>query len=1063
MSMFTLLPRTAPDQPLRSLQSGAPCGPSPIAVHSGRADVPIRRASTPTSRAPYDSGGVAALGRRGMAMSERAAKTIFHEALDVPAAERAAWLRERCGSDPSVHGRVEALLAAHERAAGLFGETGASVSPLFSPLEVPKGFVEASLEYESGDRIGPYEILKRAGRGGFGTVYLAEQREPVVRRVALKVLRVSVGSEAALARFDAERQALARMEHPAIASVYDAGTTEAGQPYFVMEYVDGAPITEYCHTAGMQLDDVLQLFATMCQAVHHAHQKGVVHRDLKPSNVLVAEVDGAPFPKVIDFGVAKAIDRPLTELSVVSVAGQMIGTPAYMSPEQARGEIDVDTRTDVYALGAMLYELVCGRAPFEPDTLGFVGLMRAIAETDPPLPSRRLADDPDASTIRFVPPDLDWIAMRCLEKDRARRYESAFALKRDVDRFLQGLPVEAAPPSAWYRLRKLAARHRVAFVAACAFLLALVGGVIGTGIGLVRARRANVQLVYANAATRAEMERAQRAERRAEQEATRAFEQSEVARAVNDFLTKDVLASASPWMDPERGRTILLRDVLDASAENLAADTAAGGRFHGKPVVESAIRHTLGVVYGELGELRLAELHSRRAAELRASALGPQDPLTLQSLSALSGHLRELQRHEEAWTILEPTLEAQRELLGDDNLHTLATAMRAGKLLSAQGRADEAYELLQTSYARARDSHGARAQISMDLLGALAIAATRAGRHDQAEQLFRRAIELRREIQGDAHPATGHAVINLASFLRAVHHYDEARSLLEGAIATYADTLGDDHYMMGKALYNLGALEFDCGRRAEAEAVFRRVLEICQPALGLRHQVVLQTRAALARTLEGRADRSEIEELYREVLRDSIESLGADHPVTNSRRQDLSGFLFHDPAAREEVTELLESSLEINQRKRGADHPKTLTAMENLALFHKVQGRLEEAKELLLEVVEGSRSRLGADHINTLKAESSLAGLYLDEEQYEQAAQLARSTVEIGSSALTPDDYDLARFRLRLALALDGLNRREEAFEVAEKAHAGLVRARGPQDPMTEFARQRLEEWRPAE
>ncbi len=975
-------------------------------------------------------------------MHEPEAKSVLGEALEVSPGERAAWVEARCGSDVELRARVQALLDAHDRFPGVLG------SPTLARPASAAAALAARGEYAEGDRVGPYRILRLAGRGGFGTVYLAEQREPVERRVALKVLDAGASSQAALARFDAERQALARMEHPAIARVYDAGTTDSGRPYFAMEFVDGRPITEHCREEALELADVLRLFRVVCQAVHHAHEKGVVHRDLKPSNVLVTTVDGQPFPKVIDFGIAKAIDSPLTAHSVLSVEGQLIGTPAYMSPEQAAGEMDVDTRTDVYALGVLLYELACGQTPFEAGSLGFAGLLRAIAENDPPPPSRRRAADPEASTIRSVPADLDWIALRCLEKDRARRYESAFALGRDVGRFLGGLPVEAAPPSVGYRLRKLAARHRVAAVAASLSLLALVGGSIGTGVGLVGARRANAQLQELIGELRDETERARLAEERAANQARRALEQSEVARAVNDFLTQDLLASAVPSAERGRGRDVLLREVLDVAAERLEA----GDRFAGKPVVESAVRAMLGIVYGELGELEKALVHTRRAAELRAAALGPDAPLAMDSRSRLGGQLRLLERFDESEEVLVPLLERMRVELGPAARPTLLTAQRVGMLRRDQGRLEDAYELLRSSHELSVEHHGAESAVTLELLGALAIAAQQTGRYEEAERRFRRALDLRRAAHGDGNPDTLAATVNLATFLRATHRFDEAESLLHEVLEQHRGVLGDDHPATGTTLYNLAALELERGHAEEAEQLARRALAIFEAAFDDDNASVLRTLSLLARSLEGRADPAEVEALHRRAYEAALRSRGPDHPLTDSRRKDLAGFLYHHPGHAEEVRRLLEQSYETQRRRQGPTHPTTLTALENLSLLARRDGRTDEAEAMLLEALEGFRARLGSDHVETLKTESSLAGLYLDSGRPAEALERARHTVEAAEGSLEEDDYDLARFRLRLGLALEDLGRRGEAYEVFAETHAVLVRSRGEDDPLAAFA-----------
>jgi serine/threonine protein kinase len=415
------------------------------------------------------------------------AKDVFLQALEIAVpAERAAFLDAACAEDDGLRQRVEALLAAHERPESLLDRAAVAVvgGATLSHPATPAPFEGP------GSRVGPYLLLEPLGEGGMGTVFLAEQSAPVRRRVALKVIKPGMDTAQVVARFEAERQALALMDHPNIAKVFDAGATPSGRPYFVMERVDGVPITRYCDDHRLSPRERLELFIPVCQAVQHAHQKGIIHRDLKPSNVLVAEVDGKPAPKVIDFGVAKAVDPGMTGRTAVTIAGALVGTPEYMSPEQAGAGPDVDTRTDVYGLGVLLYELLTGTTPIDRETLGRAALdevLRRVREEEPPSPSTRLSGTGDrlpsvaavratepARLARLVRGDLDWVVMKALEKDRARRYETAIGLARDLQRYLDGDPVEAGPPSRVYRMRKFARKHRVGLAAAGAVVLALV-------------------------------------------------------------------------------------------------------------------------------------------------------------------------------------------------------------------------------------------------------------------------------------------------------------------------------------------------------------------------------------------------------------------------------------------------------------------------------------------------------------------------------------------------------------------------------------------------------------
>jgi serine/threonine protein kinase len=413
-------------------------------------------------------------------------QSLFIDALekDDPA-ERAAFLDRACAGDAELRGRIERLLERH-------GQGGSFLEPPAPHLVVT---VDEPMRERPGTVIGPYKLMEQVGEGGMGLVFVAEQQHPVRRKVALKVLKPGMDTRQVVARFEAERQALALMDHPHIARVFDGGTTPAGRPYFVMELVKGLPITDYCDRNGLPVRERLRLFADVCQAVQHAHQKGVIHRDLKPSNVLVVSHDGTPVAKVIDFGIAKAVGQRLTEKTAYTQLAQLIGTPLYMSPEQAgQSGLDVDTRSDIYSLGVLLYELLTGTTPFDPErlrTAGYDEMRRIIREEEPPKPSTRISTLGQAATTvstsrksdpkqlsRLIRGELDWVVMKALEKDRNRRYESASAFAADVQRYLNDEPVLACPPSAWYRLRKFARRNkgRLAFAAGACLLAAAVLG-----------------------------------------------------------------------------------------------------------------------------------------------------------------------------------------------------------------------------------------------------------------------------------------------------------------------------------------------------------------------------------------------------------------------------------------------------------------------------------------------------------------------------------------------------------------------------------------------------------
>ena len=443
-----------------------------------------------------------------MNVIEDHARSIFLATLERGPDEWPTFLDEACGDDAELRGRVDQLLHADQAMGSIHRGVAADPS---ATTDLPPG--EAP-----GNVIGPYKLLQQIGEGGMGTVYMAEQTHPVQRKVALKLIKAGMDSRQVIARFEAERQALALMDHPNIAKVLDAGTTEGGRPYFVMELVKGVPITAYCDLHHLTPRERLELFIPVCQAVQHAHQKGIIHRDMKPSNVMVCIYDGKPVPKVIDFGVAKATGSKLTERTLYTAFGAIVGTLEYMSPEQAvLDQLDVDTRSDIYSLGVLLYELLTGTTPLDRQRMKQVAILemlRLIREEEAPRPSTRLGTTEELPSIaanRGTEPkrlrgvlrgDLDWIVMKALEKDRARRYDTASAFAADVQHYLHDEPVLAGPPGAGYRARKFVRRNRGPVLAASLVLLALVGGVIGTSFGLLRAqeaRRAEAKRAKGNA------------------------------------------------------------------------------------------------------------------------------------------------------------------------------------------------------------------------------------------------------------------------------------------------------------------------------------------------------------------------------------------------------------------------------------------------------------------------------------------------------------------------------------------------------------------------------------
>ncbi len=694
----------------------------------------------------------------------------------------------------------------------------------------------SSFQLNPGDRVGNYVIREQIGEGGFAIVYAAEQEKPVRRKVALKIIKLGMDTKQVIARFEAERQALAMMDHPCVAKVFDAGATETGRPYFVMEYVAGAQITEYCDKQRLTIEKRLGLFAQVCEGVQHAHQKGIIHRDIKPSNVLVAVKEGEPQVKVIDFGVAKAITQRLTEKTIFTEQGQLIGTPEYMSPEQAEMTAEnIDTRSDIYSLGVLLYELLTGALPFDPTTLrqaAFGEIQRIIREQEPPKPSTRLSSLGDTSTtfavrrradprslMRELRGDLDWIVMKALEKDRTRRYGTASELAADIQRHVKHEPVLARPPSGLYRAGKFVRRHKVGAGAGAAVFVVLVAAIIVTGAALAR-------------------EAQQREE--AELQREEALLQTSVAQAVNDFLNYDLLAAVAPSAEEGKGKDVLMRDVLDEAAKRIEDASALGGRFEDKPLVEASIRATLGGTYQRLGEYDASEPHLERARLLRRRELGEEHPDTLTSMHDL-GWLYNVQgRYQEAEILIRETLEIRKRVLGEEHDRTLASMHILALLYANQGRYDEAeplyLETLEISKRVLGEVHP-DTQLSMNNLGILYAIQ---GRYDEAEPLLLETLDISKRVLGREHPNTLTSMGNLAELYHEQGRYYDAAALFEETVIGARQAWPKQQWITGTILGTYGKTLIELHRYEDAETRLLEAHELILAGLGPDHERTIE-------------------------------------------------------------------------------------------------------------------------------------------------------------------------------------------------------------------------------
>jgi serine/threonine protein kinase/tetratricopeptide (TPR) repeat protein len=790
---------------------------------------------------------------------------------------------------------------------------------------------------------GPYVLRERIGMGGMGQVWRADQTSPVRRTVALKLIKAGMDSKEVLARFDAERQALALMDHPCIAKVFDAGATPEGRPYFAMEYVHGIPITEYCDQRRLSPNDRLHLFIKVCEGVQHAHQKAILHRDLKPSNILVAEFDGRPLPKIIDFGIAKATTQRLTESTMYTVLGQLLGTPEYMSPEQADPTTeDVDTRTDVYSLGVILYELLVGALPFEPEDLrkaGFSGLVRMLQEQDPPRPSTKLAHLGDrtrqAAQNRGTGPhrlttqlrgDLDWITMRCLEKDRNRRYGSPAELAQDLQRHLDHEPVVAGPPQASYRVSKFVRRHRAAVAMTTGAALALIAFAV-------------ITTIQSRAVARAR---------------DRATAEAAKATAMNEFLTR-TLASADPWAGGTRHATVV--QVLDAAADEV------GTTFANQPAVEASMRATLGEAYLGLGRLEPASTQVARALEIHA-ALGDTDPRAMASLEILESRLAKASDDYEK--AVDAAATAVRELENAPSV-PLAELVRAHQhlaqsLLDAQRFAEADSALSVTEALASRLEGKDRLYVAENMSQRATLFNLRDGDPASAASLSRQAYELARAIDpNDPH---------LAVYMDDAAQYHSQTGDLEGALADFdlavelnKRIFGEDHPEYATCVENRGGVLYRLGRADETLAALEQVYDIRARNLGPDHIDAIRTRLNMGTVAMLTGDNERALAIYRELEPRLVQARGTDHPDVLTLLRNEGVALRHLDRS-DEALDQFNRTLEISRRMYGDDHPRTALALYDggdlllaLARFDEARTRLTQAFEIYLAKSEANNPR----------------------------------------------------------------------------------------------------------
>jgi tetratricopeptide (TPR) repeat protein/tRNA A-37 threonylcarbamoyl transferase component Bud32 len=967
---------------------------------------------------------------------------VFREVADRSASEREEYYSRR-RVPAAVREEVESLLP-FDRTSEHF-LTGMVASAAETTLSAGAGIAE-------GARCGRYRLLRLIGRGGMGAVYEAEQDSPR-RIVALKVIKPGLASEELARRFSQESQALGRLQHPGIAQIYESGAldTEFGsQPYFAMEFIRGEPLDRYTESHGLDTRQRLELMARVCEAVHHAHQRGIIHRDLKPGNILVDETGQ---PKILDFGVARVTDGD-TRTTRQTDVGQLVGTLAYMSPEQVLADpLELDTRSDVYSLGAILYELLGKRLPYNTQGQLHEAVL-AISQKDPPSL---------ATLNRAYRGDIETIVGKALEKDKARRYASAAALAADIRRYLADEPITARPPSTGYQLRKFARRHRALVAGVAAVFLVLVSGIVASTWQAVRADRAGRaalaerdRAAAAEQAAGKERDRALSAEQaatnernkalaaetqaiqernRAVTEKRRADDEAATAKAVSDFLQGDLLAQASantqagPGTKPDPD--LKVRTALDRAAARIA------GKFAKQPLVEAAIRQTIGNTYRELGLYPEAQGQLEGARALLARVQGDEHPDTLTAMDGLGLVYFDEGKYTQAEALHSKVLEIRRRVLGEEHPDTLASMGNLAVTYPREGK----YAQAEVLYAKVLEVQsrvlGEEHTGTLINMNNLALTYSYEGKYSQAEALRVKVLEIQRRVLGEEHPETLTSASNLAVLYLDEGKYAQAEAVNGKVLEIQRRVLGEEHPGTLTSMNVLASVYDNEGKFALAETLRTKVVEIRRHVLGEEHAATLNSMHNLASTYSHEGKYTQAEALYARVLEVKRRVLGEEHPDTLFSMNNLA-FVYDNEGKYAEAETLRAKVLEMERRVLGEEHATTLTTMQGLAVLYRRAGKYAQSEQLDMKVLEIRRRVLGPQHPGTTDAMASLSELWLLEHRYAESEPLLREALNTLQQT-SPDGWKRYYLQSLLGAALTGQKRYTDAEPLLLSGYAGMI------------------------
>jgi serine/threonine protein kinase/Tfp pilus assembly protein PilF len=977
---------------------------------------------------------------------------VFTEALRLPPEERDRYLDEACKGDNELRRRVEALLEAYDQSGDFLGRSAAD--------RPPKAAQPPAVGEKPGDRIGHYKLLQQIGEGGCGVVYMAEQEEPVRRRVALKIIKPGMDTKSVIARFEAERQALALMDHPNIAKVLDAGATESGRPYFVMELVRGVKITDYCDQKSFTTEERLGLFVQVCRAVQHAHQKGIIHRDIKPSNILVTTTqEGTALPVMIDFGIAKATtNQRLTDKTLFTAFEMLVGTPAYMSPEQAElSAVDVDTRTDIYSLGVLLYELLTGSTPFDSESLLKAGLdevRRVIREKQPDRPSTRLSTMAEADLtitaqrrhsappilIRSVRGDLDWIVMKALEKDRSRRYETANGLALDVERHLANEPILARPPSRLYQLQKMVQRNKLLSLGIGVIALLLVVSLITVSAALARERQSRSE-----------------------------------AKQVKEFL-EEMLQGVGP--DVALGKdTKILAAILTKSAARV------GKELTNQPVAEAELRSVIGMLYYRTGQHRQAEEMQRAALAIRRKLFGQKSLEAAALLNDLGVTLLASGKRSDAEIAIREALDIRRQHLGNDHPDVATSKNNLAHVLTDAGRLTEAEALAREGLATRQRSFGDDSLEAADSLRTLVViwgdkhewaeaektarkvleirrkklgpehtwvaaalndlawAAAANGKKQEAEDLERESLEMRQNLLSADHPDVANSLYLVGDRMRQRGNLKDANDVLSAALSIQQKVLDPDHPATLYTLKSIGFMYKDQHRWSDAETVFRQLSAAWRKRAGDDDPETLYALRDLGEALEGQGKWEEAEAQYRTEL------AGWRKREENSGRQTL--YTLHRLGASVSAQKkwsqaeiVYREELALRRKQAGNDDPDTLYTLRNLGETLECGGKWAEAETVHQEELTSWRRRVGNDDRETLYALHKLGWTLEGEGKWSDAESAYREALASRRKRSGADDPQTLSEIENLARFFTRQNKLGDADRVLEEALTPAVLSR---------------------